>query len=140
MTVGNITSNNATLTYVGKTQSTESYYRQLLEEKKESATEELEKAQGKPVQTGSEKFTQKQWNSFLKDYDELTEYAREEMRLRHEKQYEKQLEREERAREAVKEDYLEAVQEVKRNRAKELQELNEEKLYQEKKEKEITEE
>lgn len=140
MTIGNISSNNAVLTYAKKTKSTEEYYRQLLKEKQENATEELEKAQGKPVQTGSEKFTQKQWNSFLKDYDELTEYAREEMRLRHEKQYEKQLEREERAREAVKEDYLEAVQEAKRNRARELQELNEEKLYQEKKEKEITEE
>lgn len=136
MTVGNISSNNATLTYAEKTMSTENYYRQLLKQKQESVAEELEKAQSKPVQTGSEKFTQKQWNSFLKDYDELAEYAREEMRLRHEKQYEKQIEREERAREAVKEDYLEAVQEAKRNRARELQELRETEWYQEKKEKE----
>ena len=100
MTVGNISSNNAVLTYAKKTKPAEEYYRQLLKEKQENASEELEKVQSQPVQTGSEKFTQKQWDSFLKNYDELTEYAR----------------------------------------ARKLQELKEEKLCQEKKKKEITEE
>lgn len=122
MALQNIPSGNATLTYAEKTMSSENHYRQLLEKKQEDACEELEKAQNTPVQTGAEKYTQKQWNSFLKDYDELTERAREEMRIRHEKQYEEQLEREERAREAVMEDYLEAVNEAKRKRSKEMQE------------------
>lgn len=122
MALQNIPSGNATITYAEKTMSSENYYRQLLEKKQEDACEELEKAQNTPVQTGAEKYTQKQWNSFLKDYDELTERAREEMRIRHEKQYEEQLEREERAREAVMEDYLEAVNEAKRKRSKEMQE------------------
>ena len=135
MGVQNISSETATLTYAKKTMSTESYCRQLLEKKAENAAEELEKAQSTPVQTGSEKFTQKQWNSFLEDYDELTEYAREKMRIRHEKQYEDQLEREERAREAVMEDYLEAVQEAKRNKAKEVQEEKLKEFYKEKEEK-----
>ncbi|MBQ8625822.1 MAG: hypothetical protein IJ419_06660 [Agathobacter sp.] len=122
MALQNIPSGNATLTYANKTMSPENYYRQLLEKKQEDACEELEKAQNTPVQTGAEKYTQKQWNSFLKDYDELTERAREEMRIRHEKQYEEQLEREERARAAVMKDYLEAVNEAKRKRSKEMQE------------------
>ena len=122
MALQNIPSGNATLTYANKTMSPENYYRQLLEKKQEDACEELEKAQNTPVQTGAEKYTQKQWNSFLKDYDELTERAREEMRICHEKQYEEQLEREERARAAVMKDYLEAVNEAKRKRSKEMQE------------------
>ena len=129
MALQNIPSGNATLTYVEKTMSSENYYRQLLEKKQEDACEELEKAQNTPIQTGAEKYTQKQWNSFLKDYDALTERAREEMRIRHEKQYEEQLEREERAREAVMEDYIEAANEAKRNRAKEMQEQNLKEFY-----------
>lgn len=129
MALQNIASGNATLTYANKTMSSENYYRQLLEKKQEDACEELEKAQNTPIQTGAEKYTQKQWNSFLKDYDALTERAREEMRIRHEKQYEEQLEREERAREAVMEDYIEAANEAKRNRAKEMQEQNLKEFY-----------
>lgn len=129
MALQNISSGNATLTYAEKTMSSENYYRQLLEKKQEDACEELEKAQNTPIQTGAEKYTQKQWNSFLKDYDALTERAREEMRIRHEKQYEEQLEREERTREAVMEDYIEAANEAKRNRAKEMQEENLKEFY-----------
>ncbi len=102
----------------------EDYYRQLLEKKSAESDKESEKMQNTPLQTGAKKFTQKQWKSFLEDYDELTEYARKEMRIRHEKQYEEQLERMERAQEAVMEDYIEAVNEAKRNRAKERQKMD----------------
>ena len=106
--------------------TTDNYYRQLFEKKLENAVEEVERIKNKPLQTGANAYTQKQWDAFIQDYDRFSERAREQMRARHEKQYEKQLEQEERAREAVMEDYLEAVESAKRLRAKERKEATKE--------------
>ncbi len=109
-----------------------SYWEKIQDKKKAEQEMVKDNAEEEVIQTGSNAYTQKQWNGMLKNFDEIAEKSREEMRNRHEKQYEKQLEREERAREAVMEDYIEAVQEAKRNRARQLQEQYLKEIYEEK--------
>lgn len=121
----------ATATYWEKIQ-TEEYYKELLEKKKEEQEAIQDRSEDAVIQTGASSYTQKQWNSMLKNFDEIAENSREEMRIRHEKMYEKQIEREERARNAVMENYIKVVQEAKRNRERQLQEQYLKKIFEEK--------
>lgn len=126
MTVDNMQSSygNANYTFASKILPEEDPYLRLLQKKAKSAEQPEEfNDDNIPTQTGSRVYTGKQWRNFLEEYDAVAEYAREMMRERHEKQYEQQLEREEKARQAVMDDYIEAVHEAKRKRAEERKEF-----------------
>lgn len=60
----------ATATYWEKIQ-TEEYYKELLEKKKEEQEAIQDRSEDAVIQTGASSYTQKQWNSMLKNFDEV---------------------------------------------------------------------